>query len=150
MNISVSGVTDFPALPVGIALISLRDPGDPLPDAVEAHDGPLLTLVFHDADGDDLDEPPQPWHLRQIERFLVGPGAGQELHVHCFAGISRSPAVASFALTVLHPELADDDVVRRVLAVRPQAQANPLILDLIDAHTGRELRAAWQAATERY
>lgn len=150
MKLSISGVTDFPDLPNTAAIISLRDPGDPLQDAVEEHAGPVLSLVFHDTDGDDLDERPQPWHLRQIERFLGELGKAQQLHVHCFAGISRSPAVATFALTILHPELDDNAVVDQVRAARPQAQANPLILDLIDIRTGRELRFAWQAATERY
>lgn len=155
MNLSVSGVTDLPDLgePAqgkNVAVISLRDPGDPPPEALDGHAGPLLTLAFHDTDGDDLDVPPGAWHLTQVQRFLEREARGHDLHVHCFAGISRSPAVASFALAVVQPDLSDEEIVAAVLAARPQAHPNPYLLALADDPLGRDLCRTWIQETERY
>lgn len=150
MTLSISGVMDFPALGDDVAVISLRNPGDAVPEPLSGHSGPCLSLVFHDTDGDVLDEPPQPWHLTQVERFLVEAGEGRAVHVHCFAGISRSPALASFVLALRHPAWRDAAVVAAVLRVRPQAQPNATVLALADDHLGRRLRGAWRRAAARY
>lgn len=126
------------------AVVSLLDPGDDVPPAVEALGVPVLPLVFHDTDGDDLDVLPEIWHLIRLARFLDEVRAAA-LHVHCFAGISRSPALASFVLGHLHPEWSDTQVVEAVLAVRPQAVPNAHLLGLADARLGRCLTRAWTA-----
>lgn len=110
---------------------------------------PILDLVFHDTDGDPLDLAPEEWHLVRLERFL-DETRPSSLHIHCFAGVSRSPAVASFALAYLHPELAEAEVARVVLAVRPQALPNPHLLRLADGRLGRRLEEAWEGVTSRY
>ena len=92
----------------------------------------MLDLVFHDTedDGDALDHLPERWHLEQVARFLAGlPTQNLEfsLHVHCYAGVSRSTAVASFVLASLTLRLNDAQIVRQVLAARPQAVPNQLL-----------------------
>lgn len=150
MKLTISGVMDLPDLPDDVALISLRDPGDPTPEAIFQHAGPLLSLIFHDTDGDSLDTVPETWHLTRVRRFLETHPAIEHLHVHCFAGISRSPAVASFALALRAPEWTDAGIVAAVLAARPQAQPNPLLLQLIDEDQDRRLTEAWRDATEKF
>lgn len=107
--LSVSGVLDLPSLAGVGAVISIGDPGDPVPDALQGLDAPVLELAFHDAEGEDArDHLPEHWHLERVARFLNGlpvTAAPLVLHVHCFAGVSRSTAVASFALAVLESTL---------------------------------------------
>ncbi|MDL2342697.1 hypothetical protein QOL99_00890 [Deinococcus sp. MIMF12] len=149
IRLTVSGVHDLPDLTDVAAVVSLRDPQDRRPAELEALDAPVLELVFHDTDGDPLDHAPQEWHLARLERFLDGVRP-PSLHVHCFAGISRSPALASFALAYLHPERSDPEVVRRVLEARPQALPNAHLLRLADGRLGRSLARAWRRQAQRY
>ena len=107
----------------------------------------MLDLVFHDTedDGDALDHLPERWHLEQVARFLAGlPTQNLEfsLHVHCYAGVSRSTAVASFVLASLTLRLNDAQIVRQVLAARPQAVPNQLLLKHADELLGRKLHRA--------
>ena len=107
----------------------------------------MLDLVFHDTedDGDVLDHLPERWHLEQVARFLAGlPTHTSEfsLHVHCYAGVSRSTAVASFVLASLTLRLNDAQIVRQVLAARPQAVPNQLLLKHADELLGRKLHRA--------
>lgn len=150
-RLTVSGVHDLPDLGGVSGVVSLRDPQDPAPAELDALEGLVLELVFHDTDGDLLDYAPEAWHLVRLERFLDDAGVrGGWLHVHCFAGMSRSPALASFALASLHPELTDAQVVRRILKVRPQAVPNVHLLRLADARLGRRLERAWKRQAGRY
>ncbi len=69
---------------------------------------------------------PEPWHLERVEAFLAQHQL-EKLHVHCYAGISRSTALASFALACQSPELTDTQIVAAVRAERPMATPNVLI-----------------------
>ncbi len=93
MQCTISGIHDLPDLSGVGAVVSLQDPHDGRPEAVEDLTVPVLDLVFHDTDGDPLDHMPEAWHLVRLERFLDQACADVGwVHVHCFAGMSRSPA----------------------------------------------------------
>ncbi|GGJ67726.1 hypothetical protein [Deinococcus aquiradiocola] len=143
LPISVSGEADLPDLGDVTAVISIRDPHDDVPPAVLAAGVPTLTLAFQDTE-DDGPGAPQAWHLLEVERFARRLPAGARLHVHCFAGVSRSTAVASFVLALLAPRMTDLQIARHVLQLRPQAVPNDLLLRHADALLARRLRPAWR------
>ena len=153
--VSISGVHDLPSLENAGAVISIHDPGEGRPPQLGDLSLPVLDLVFHDAedDGDALDHLPQRWHLEQVARFLTGlptQASDFSLHGHCYAGVSRSTAVASFVLASLTLRLNDAQIVRQVLAVRPQAVPNQLLLKHADELLGRKLHCAWGKQASRY
>ncbi|WP_189008922.1 hypothetical protein [Deinococcus malanensis] len=140
---TVSGVHDLPELSEVDAVISIADPGDGRPVVVETLGAPVLELTFHDADGDLLDWVPETWHVERVQRFLQQFQPAW-LHVHCFAGMSRSTAMASAALACLVPELSDEEVVASILRERPHATPNKLLLEAIDLVLERCLEDAWR------
>ena len=142
MKITVSGIHDFPNLNAVDAVISIADPEDERPVELDGLGVSILDLRFHDTDGDLRDVKPEAHHLKQVQTFL----AGQQpdwLHIHCYAGVSRSTAIASFALACRHPDWTDAQIVEAVRSVRPIAQPNALMLAQIDRLLGRKLKRAW-------
>ena len=155
MRLSISGRIDFPLLNGSGAVISIQDPGEGRPPELGGLSMPVLDLAFHDSetDEDGLDVLPEVWHLDRITRFLEKlPITAPDfpLHVHCYAGVSRSTAVASFVLGWLNPKLSDAQIVRQVLTARPQAVPNRLILKHSDELLGRHLHRAWVKQAGRY
>lgn len=142
MKITVSGVHDFPDLDAVHAVVSIGDPGDGRPSELASLGVPVLDLRFHDSDGDPQDVVAEEHHLEQVSAFLTEQQPGW-LHVHCYAGVSRSTAVASFALACQHPDWTDAQIVEAVREVRPVAQPNALMLRQIDRLLGRQLKRAW-------
>jgi predicted protein tyrosine phosphatase len=145
MKITVSGVHDFPDLNAVNAVVSIADPGEGRPYELASLGVPVLDLRFHDTDGDPRDMEPEEFHLEQV-RFFLAEQQPDWLHVHCFAGVSRSTAVASFALACQHPDWTDAQIVEAVQAVRPFALPNALMLRQIDRLLGRHLKRAWDGA----
>lgn len=145
LTVTISGVHDLPDLTDVDAVVSIRDPDDGVPQAVQASGAQVFDLAFHDVLGEPVDRDvlPEAWHLKRLARFLdeVQPS---RMHVHCFYGVSRSAAVACFILGHMHPDWTDEEVLEAVLAVRPVAQPNPLLLALADDALGRDLSGAWQ------
>ncbi len=81
-------------------VVSIRDPGKP-PAALSPHWGAVLQLAFHDKDDEVLAEQTGLWQLfseQQAHQCLdfvrKHQSTARGLLVHCFAGASRSPAVA--------------------------------------------------------
>lgn len=91
-----------PELLNNFKVISINDPGDPL---VFQDDPRVLSLVFHDVEPDQNIEPIfgkscvlfDEDHAEAIIDFLGECSPLDNLLVHCFAGISRSGAVGTFA-----------------------------------------------------
>jgi predicted protein tyrosine phosphatase len=99
-----------------------------------------LILRFH-----DIIEP-QPDQIaptrQDVERLLVFGREVSEtpeahLLVHCRAGVSRSTAAAALILMQAHPEWPASAALDAVIAVRPRAWPNLLILEFGDAVLGR-------------
>jgi len=125
-------------------VLSILDPGYPEPEDFSGY-GPhrRLTLRFH-----DIIEPvpgqivPRADHIEELLRF------GQDLArdpsdpldhllVHCHAGISRSTAAMGLILAQAHPERSADEIFAEVVALRPQAWPNSLMIALGDDLLGR-------------
>jgi predicted protein tyrosine phosphatase len=153
-RLSISGVLDLPSLEDVGAVISIQDPGEGRLSALGGLTLPVLDLAFHDSetDEDSLDILPEGWHLERVARFLdrLPTTPDFPLHVHCYAGVSRSTAVASFVLGWLNPKLSDAQIVSQVLTARPQAVPNRLILMHADELLNRNLRRAWLKQSGRY
>lgn len=149
MNVTVSGQEDMPGLKDETAVIVALDPGTHLGDGsrrLAEHNGPRLNLHLHDLWFDSSRHVlPSGAHLEAVEAFL-DTHQPAHLHVSCLAGVSRSAALALFALARTHPELSDRELVGRLLAARPQCFPNPLIVGLADERLGRGLTAALQDA----
>ena len=142
MRTTVSGVHDFPDLQGVDAVISIADPWEVRPAELDGLGVPILDLRFHDADGDPQDLEPEEHHLERVRAFLTAQQP-RWLHVHCYAGVSRSTAVASFALASQYPDWSDAQIVEVVRGVRPIAQPNALLLRQIDRLLDRKLKRAW-------
>lgn len=146
--LTISSIHDFLDLDGVEAIISIRDPGDELPAAVESAAAPVFSLIFHDVLEEDEQSgyvSPEAWQLERLLSFLhrVRP---QRFHVHCFYGVSRSTAVASFILAAKRPELSSEAIVRRVREVRGQACLNSRLLALAGDLLDSDLTGAWDLA----
>ena len=100
-----------------------------------------LTLRFHDI----ID--PAPGQLgpsrEDVVRILefgreVGEPARSHVLIHCHAGVSRSTAAATLILAQAYPDRAANEVLERVVQIRPRAWPNLRILELGDALLGRD------------
>ena len=60
--------------------------------------------------------------------------------LHCGAGVSRSPAIALAVLCQAQPDLAESEVYKQFLRLRPQAFPNARIVQLADKLLGRDGR----------
>ncbi len=60
--------------------------------------------------------------------------------VHCYAGISRSTAIAFAAACALNPHRDEFLIARQIRAASPIASPNRLIVSLADKALGREGR----------
>lgn len=65
----------------------------------------------------------QDWHLARVRHRLEA-RPPQTLLVQCTFGISRSPAVALYALGVLYPALSARQLVQTLLEVRSEEAPN--------------------------
>jgi predicted protein tyrosine phosphatase len=119
-------------------LVSLLSPGGVAPPA---WDGPHLSLRFHDiaAPRDDLTPP----DAEMVERLLAFGAAWREpgpMLLHCWMGISRSPAAAYILACALDPARREDAIAAELRAAAPEATPNPLLVEIADARLGREGR----------
>ncbi len=62
------------------------------------------------------------------------------LVIHCYAGISRSPAAAYIAACALAPERDEDEIAQALRAASPSATPNRLFVEIADRLLGREGR----------
>lgn len=116
-------------------IVSIHEPEIPracFREAKKIHYG-----CFHDVE-DIAQAPgcrsPQPDHLEAILRF-VDSIPGEPIMIHCRAGLSRSPAVAlTLIVRAMVKATAPDQLVNEaadvLLAIRPQARPNVLVLRL--------------------
>lgn len=57
--------------------------------------------------------------------------------IHCHAGKSRSVALALGALSLLHPEKGEREILDILLDIRPIAAPNIIMVEMLDTLTGR-------------
>jgi len=141
-------------------VLSILDPGWPEPEAFFTYDPHRrTTLHFHDeiepAPGIEL---PRREHMAQILAFGrslqrdLAERPDAHLLVHCHAGISRSTAAMTALLAQADSSLDEDTIFERVLAVRPKAWPNSLMIGFADellSRGGRLTRAMGQLYGKR-
>jgi len=142
-HLSVCSRADLPQIakydPDFWNVISMRSPAQPKIDPrgfLKIH-----TVMCDDirniraTDTDDKCGVPRKEHLQEVFRFIDGI-AGEPVLIHCHYGVSRSTAVAlSIIVRQMHYDgFSLDEIAREapemLLAIRPQAAPNPIILEL--------------------
>lgn len=85
---------------------------------------------------------PQEVHVAEIIDFARSWDRSAPLLVHCWMGVSRSPAAAMIASLAVHPEDDDEVLALRLRAASPHATPNMRLVEIGDAMLGREGRFA--------
>ena len=145
----VCGLDELGRAPLRAAdrIVSILDPGAPLPAELHAVNVPLLVLHFDDVANPADSAAPRRAHIEQLIAFDATSHEGERLVVHCTAGISRSTAALAVLLAARHPNL-DDEIFAAIREVRPMAWPNRLVVSLGDELLGR--RGALNAALRRH
>lgn len=76
---------------------------------------------------------PQEDHVRQIVAFAHEWDRTRPLLVHCWMGVSRSPAAALIAALAVVPDQDDDALVKRLRQASPFATPNTRLVEIGDA-----------------
>ena len=118
-------------------IVSLASPGAE-PVAI-AHHGPLLRLAFNDIDAprDGLVAPDDA-HVMALLDFAAGWDGERPLLVHCWAGVSRSPAAAYIIGCARLPRGEEAGLALALRTTAPFATPNPRMVALADARLGRD------------
>lgn len=80
---------------------------------------------------------PQEMHVADIIHFAKSWDQSTPLLVHCWMGVSRSPAAAVIAALALDPEQDDFELATRLRAVSPVATPNSRLIEIGDNMLGR-------------
>lgn len=125
-------------------LVSILDPGEPEPGTFYWQNVPeRLTRRFHDAIVPHPDFVlPARADVEAILAFgrTVPDGDLTHLVVHCHMGISRSTAATAALMLQAQPDADEDAVFATILAHRPKAWPNSLMIRHADALLGRDGR----------
>lgn len=99
---------------------------------------PQLALRFHDiaAPREGLTAPDACAVTRLLE-FGAARRAGETLLVHCWLGISRSPAAAFILACAAAPATPEEEIAWALRRAAPAATPNPLLVSLADPLLGR-------------
>ena len=125
--------------------ISIRDPGEQLPDLIRRTFAGVLELKFYDADSVAQLGPAQvekriPTRLDVkgvVEFYNLTRGAATGYTVHCWQGQSRSPAVALGLLFLITG--SEEEASQRLRRMRPQGRPHQLLVRLFDEVLGCNL-----------
>ena len=142
-HLTICAQVDLPAFakrdPRFWNVISIREPFRPVPDPAgfrQIHTMLCLDIVGTDGlDENELVHAPSEEHLEELFRFADTIPL-EPLLVHCWAGVSRSTAVAlTLIVRAMHFDgYSEDEIVKEacdnLLEIRPQASPNPLILEI--------------------
>jgi predicted protein tyrosine phosphatase len=83
---------------------------------------------------------PQEAHVQAIVDFARGWDQQSPLLIHCWMGVSRSPAAALIAALAVKPELDEDNLSASLRAASPQATPNVRLIEIGDSVLGRSGR----------
>ncbi|MCO5730816.1 tyrosine phosphatase family protein [Rhizobium sp. SSA_523] len=101
-----------------------------------------LTLRMNDiafAGTGDLVAPSED-HVAQLIGFAQSWDRAAPLVVHCWMGVSRSPAAALIVALALHPDQDEVALATRLRAVAPHATPNARLIEIGDRALGRNGR----------
>ena len=121
------------------AIVSLLSTDQPAPEV--AGQIPHLVLRFHDIATlhEGLTAPDAGVVARLLE--FAGPRrAGETLLLHCWMGISRSPAAAFILACAAAPATPEEQIALALRRAAPTATPNPLLVSLADRQLGRRGR----------
>ncbi len=79
-------------------------------------------------------------HVERLLAFLAEWDRRDPLLIHCYAGVSRSPAAAFIAACALAPQRCEFEVARRLRCASPTATPNRRLVALADHLLRREGR----------
>ncbi|PDV88555.1 protein tyrosine phosphatase [Rhizobium sp. H4] len=85
---------------------------------------------------------PDETHVQGIIEFAASWRQETPLLIHCWMGVSRSPAAALIAALSLAPEQSEEELARRLRAASPFATPNTRLIEIGDALLGRGGRLA--------
>ena len=103
--------------------------------------GRHLRLVMHDIEAELAGYvAPSAAHVTDLLDFVQGWDRNAPMLIHCFAGISRSTAVAFVALCALNPKTPEGAIARYLRTASAAATPNRRIVALGDAALGRKGR----------
>ncbi|MHB0953151.1 MAG: tyrosine phosphatase family protein [Allorhizobium sp.] len=80
---------------------------------------------------------PQDEHVRQIIDFVREWDQSSPLVIHCWMGVSRSPAAALIASLAVRPEEDDEALAARLRSASPFATPNTRLIEIGDQLLGR-------------
>ncbi|MDQ0454189.1 tyrosine phosphatase family protein [Rhizobium paknamense] len=83
---------------------------------------------------------PQEEHVRQLIGFARAWDRASPLLIHCWMGVSRSPAAALIASLSLYPEEEDAALAQRLRQASPYATPNRRLIEIGDALLERKGR----------
>jgi len=124
------------------SLVSISGLGDPVPklDQVERH----LVLTFSDVGGAVR---PSSSDVESLLAFAEGWDQEEPLVIHCWQGVSRSPAAAFIVACALRHDVAELRVARLLRQASPAARPNVDLVSLADEVMGRSGRMRQAIAT---
>lgn len=122
-----------------------------LVSVIEEHMVPQTPQVIHPSRHlklkmDDITEArsgltlPSMQHVTELIAFAEGWDRKSPMLIHCFAGMSRSTAVAFIALCALHPETPEERIAKALRNASDTAVPNRLLVRLGDQALGRNGR----------
>ncbi|AYD00328.1 tyrosine phosphatase family protein [Neorhizobium sp. NCHU2750] len=80
---------------------------------------------------------PSEKHVAELIGFVRQWDQSAPLIVHCWMGVSRSPAAAAIAILALNPQEDDLDLARRLRKAAPHATPNTRLIEIGDQMLGR-------------
>lgn len=83
---------------------------------------------------------PSEEHVETLIRFAAEWDRSAPLIIHCWMGVSRSPAAAVIAALSLHPDEDEFVLAARLRAVAPHATPNPRLIEIGDRLLNRSGR----------
>jgi predicted protein tyrosine phosphatase len=137
------------------AVITLEDPACRSADQLRFHRAPKpphLVLPFEDVDDDSLGV--QVATVGQVARAIDFARAHRRgsLLIHCRHGVGRSAAIALAVIADRNGAGQEAAALEALLAIRPEATPNLVVIKLADEALGRDGRliaavGAWEAAS---
>ena len=135
----ICGIDELGVAPLGAAkrIVSILNPGSPVPRELARVQAELLILRFNDVIVDDDALGPTMAHIETLLAFDRDQVREDRLVVHCTAGVSRSTAALAILLAKRRP--GDEAAIfQEIRDIRPQAWPNSLMIRLADTLLGRD------------
>lgn len=81
--------------------------------------------------------PPAEQHIKALINFAQDWDWSTPLLIHCWAGISRSPAAAAIIAMAMNPSREDDELAKTMRRLSRSITPNIKMIEIADQHLGR-------------